>query len=629
MFNLREVDLGSLMGGDSLTTACTLRRDAIETTKIQALCDTGASGYVFIDTRLASDLCRRYRWKLQQLPYPIYPKGYNGAKGSPITQYLTFILEIDSRRIYDLPMLVIGLGSHDLIIGRNFFHDLRICIDVFHRRLRWPKEFPPTNSYSRTLATYTREGIRPVPIDRQAQQDIFRRDRLIERDDKRRRDGVHLKVLTHELVKELPGQAQSEVVADTVSSVTPDLSEVVAMAGGSAKSRAAPPLVPKPTTNPPPPPAIELQEAPLEKITVPRTKGTTWKRKNQQDLADMERELNRPDNDRPTSQITRKKARRTAQETKTPSTLDIGLITANGFTLTMRQKEVEVFSITLDGLDRLVEDRRQELGATPNAQTEESLRERIPKAYHYLLDFWSKRESDILPPHHEGDHKIELTDENTLGFSHLNKHSLEELVAMRDYLASNLAKGFIVSSKAPFASPVLFARKGDGSLRFCVDYRKLNALTKKNRYPLPLIDETLARLSRAKIFTKLDIRQAFHRIRMDPASEELTAFRTRYGLFQYKVMPFGLTNGPATFQSLINDALRDLLDVTCTAYLDDILIYSEDELQHETHVKEVIERLHKAGLQADIKKCEFGVKRTKYLGFIISTDWNPGRPGQG
>ena len=128
------------------------------------------------------------------------------------------------------------------------------------------------------------------------------------------------------------------------------------MAGGSVKSRDAPPLVSKPTTQPPPPPAVELQEAPQEKITVPRTKGTTWKRQNQQDLADMERELNRPDNYRPTSQITRKKARRTVQESKTPSTLDIGLITANGFTLTMRRKEVEVFSITLDGLDRLVED---------------------------------------------------------------------------------------------------------------------------------------------------------------------------------------------------------------------------------------------------------------------------------
>ena len=146
---------------------------------------------------------------------------------------------------------------------------------------------------------------------------------------------------------------------------------------------------------------------------------------------------------------------------------------------------------------------------------------------------------------------------------------------------------------------ILFACKADGLLQFYIDYRKLNVLTKKNRYPLPLIDKTLAWLSRAKVFTKLDIRQAFHWIRISPESEELTAFRTRYGLFQYKVLPFGLTNGPAAFQSYINDALQDLLDVTCTAYLDDILIYSEDELQHETHVKQVIERLQAAGLQAD------------------------------
>jgi hypothetical protein len=202
----------------------------------------------------------------------------------------------------------------------------------------------------------------------------------------------------------------------------------------------------------------------------------------------------------------------------------------------------------------------------------------------------------------------------------LNKHSLEELTAMREYLTDNLAKGFIVNSKAPFASSVLFVRKADGSLRFCIDYRKLNAITKKNRYPLPLIDETLACLAKAKIFTKLDIRQAFHRIRIAPESEELTAFRTRYGLFQYKVLPFGLTNGPATFQGYINDTLRDLLDVICTAYLDDILIYSSDELEHEVHIKQVVEQLQAARLQANIKKCEFSVKRTKYLGFIISTD---------
>ena len=102
---------------------------------------------------------------------------------------------------------------------------------------------------------------------------------------------------------------------------------------------------------------------------------------------------------------------------------------------------------------------------------------------------------------------------------------------------------------------------------------------------MPLINETLAKLSKAKVYTKLDICQAFYRIWISPESEELTAFRTHYSLFQYKVLPFGLTNGLATFQSYINDALCDLLDVTCTAYLDDILIYSKDELQHKTYVK--------------------------------------------
>ena len=203
---------------------------------------------------------------------------------------------------------------------------------------------------------------------------------------------------------------------------------------------------------------------------------------------------------------------------------------------------------------------------------------------------------------------------------------MAELTSIRDYLTDNLAKGFIVPSKAPFASPVLFVRKSDGSLRFCVDYRKLNALSKKNRYPLPLINETLARLSRAKIFTKLDIRQAFHRIRISPESEELTAFRTRYGLFQYKVLPFGLTNGPATFQSYINDTLRDLLDVICTAYLDDILIYSDDELEHKAHVKQVVDRLHAAGLQADIKKCEFGVTAYQVPWVYYLDRRYPGRP---
>ena len=119
--------------------------------------------------------------------------------------------------------------------------------------------------------------------------------------------------------------------------------------------------------------------------------------------------------------------------------------------------------------------------------------------------------------------------------------------AARRYIIENLAKGLIEPGNAPWAAPILFALKGDGSLRFCVDYRKLNAMTEKEQYPLPLIDETLARIVQTKVFTKIDIRQTFHRIRIAPESEDLIHSRTRYSAYKFKVMPFGLSNGPATF----------------------------------------------------------------------------------
>jgi hypothetical protein len=158
-------------------------------------------------------------------------------------------------------------------------------------------------------------------------------------------------------------------------------------------------------------------------------------------------------------------------------------------------------------LDRAIEEQQDEQDLQePSYPSLESLKQKVPPFLHCYLDFWSKEQSDILVLHRNADHKIELTDNKNLGFSHLNKHSLEELTAMQEYLTDNLSKGFIVDSKALFASPILFVCKADGSLRFCIDYRKLNAITKKNRYPFPLIDETLARLAKAKIFTKLDIR---------------------------------------------------------------------------------------------------------------------------
>lgn len=199
--------------------------------------------------------------------------------------------------------------------------------------------------------------------------------------------------------------------------------------------------------------------------------------------------------------------------------------------------------------------------------------------------------------------------------------SREELLVLRKTLTDYLDKGFIRVSHSSAVAPVLFAKKPGGGLRFCVDYRGLNRLTKKDRYPLPLIHETLRNISKAKWFTKLDVIAAFHRLRINEGDEWMTAFRTRYGLFEWMVTPFGLANAPSTFQKYINWALRDYLDEFCSAYMDDILIYTDGtKEEHEKQVTLVLQRMIDAGLQIDIKKCEFSVKSTKYLGFIVEAE---------
>jgi transposase InsO family protein len=339
----------------------------------------------------------------------------------------------------------------------------------------------------------------------------------------------------------------------------------------------------------------------------------TQRADNQEDIRQMQNKLTKEEE----PQRDQKPKRESRRKKPTVVTMDLALISGAGFHLNLKRKENKFFTTSLYEISRIIEDKT---GSQEDLTEEEVLRQTVPVEYHDLIDVFSKEESNKLPPHRAYDHKIKLTaDPSELSYHPLYHMTVDELQVLKKYLEENLDKGFIEHSSAPFAAPVMFVQKPSGGLRLCIDYRKLNALTEKDRYPLPLLDETLARISRAKVFTKLDIRQAFNRIRMDPGSEELTSFRTRYGQYKCKVLPFGLTNGPATYQRYMNDVLFEYLDDFCTAYLDDILIYSEDPLQHQEHVRKVLQRLRKAGLQADIKKCEFGVQRTKYLGFIIST----------
>ncbi|OJD28611.1 reverse transcriptase domain protein [Diplodia corticola] len=178
----------------------------------------------------------------------------------------------------------------------------------------------------------------------------------------------------------------------------------------------------------------------------------------------------------------------------------------------------------------------------------------------------------------------------------------------------------IRSSKSPYAAPVLLAKKPGGGLRFYVDYRALNALTIKNRYPIPLINETIDKLNKSKFFSTLDVVAAFNRIRIKEGDKEKTTFNTRYSQFEYTVMPFGLYNAPGTFQSYINDALREYLDDFYTAYLDNILNFGgQTRQEHAEYLKKIITRIKEYGLQLDIDKCSFFAKEVKYLNLIITT----------
>ena len=248
------------------------------------------------------------------------------------------------------------------------------------------------------------------------------------------------------------------------------------------------------------------------------------------------------------------------------------------------------------------------------------LKLQLPEPYQDFADVFSEAKASSLPPHREFDLTIETEEGKDPPFGPLYPLSETELKVLRDYIDDNLARGWIRPSKSSAGAPILFAKKKDGSLRLCVDFRGLNRITVRNKYPIPLIDELLIQLGGAKIYTQFDIREAYHKIRVADGYEWKTAFRTKYGLFEYLVVPFGLTNAPAIFQSYINYTLRDFLDIFAIAYLDDIVIYSQNEEEHIKHVRRVLERLREAKLYLKLSKCVFHAREINYLGFLISPD---------
>ncbi|KAL0549903.1 hypothetical protein IC582_014398 [Cucumis melo] len=223
-----------------------------------------------------------------------------------------------------------------------------------------------------------------------------------------------------------------------------------------------------------------------------------------------------------------------------------------------------------------------------------------------------------LPPHREVEFAIEL-EPGTVPISRAPyRMAPAELKELKVQLQELLDKGFIRPSVSPWGAPVLFVKKKDESMRLCIDYRELNKVTVKNRYPLPRIDDLFDQLQGATVFSKIDLRSGYHQLRIKDEDIPKTAFRSRYGHYEFIVMSFGLTNAPAVFMDLMNRVFREFLDTFVIVFIDDILIYSKTEAEHEEHLRMVLQTLRDNKLYAKFSKCEFWLKQVSFLGHVVS-----------
>jgi hypothetical protein len=243
----------------------------------------------------------------------------------------------------------------------------------------------------------------------------------------------------------------------------------------------------------------------------------------------------------------------------------------------------------------------------------------VPTSLHTYADVFSETAFDSLPERCKWDHAIELEREPSPGFRKVYPMTLTEQMEMDAFLEEALATGHIRQSKSPLGAPVFFIKKKDGKLRFVQDYRALNAITRKNWYPLPLIDDLIHRLKDAHYFTKLDVRWGYNNVRIHEGDEWKATFRTNRGLFEPLVMYFGLTNSPATFQTMMNEIFQDLITKgIISIYLDDILIFTNSLEDHHRITGLVLDRMREHKLYLRPEKCEFEKTKIEYLGIIIS-----------
>ena len=234
-----------------------------------------------------------------------------------------------------------------------------------------------------------------------------------------------------------------------------------------------------------------------------------------------------------------------------------------------------------------------------------------------IIEIFFKTLSNSLNTHDQIEHAIDLQSNKKSRFESIYNMSHDELTAIRDYFENALTKKWIRFFNAFVETFVLFVKKSNDSLRLCVNYRKLNEIIIKNNYSLSLLSETLKRFANVRHFIKINIRNAYHKIRIRKKNEWKTAFRTRYEQYEYQIMFFDFVNAFVTFQSYVNETLKSYIDVFCVMYLNDVLIYFENEQQHWEHVRLMLKTLLRYRLYVKLKKCEFNKEKIIFLDFVV------------
>jgi len=302
--------------------------------------------------------------------------------------------------------------------------------------------------------------------------------------------------------------------------------------------------------------------------------------------------------------------------------MNIAMIETAAYRSLVKWLNVTTFMIIISKIDWLLKIARNKL-ENVNLQElshEEILKEvkaKLSLKYHNYLDVFDQAMTDQLFSHHFYDYKIELIDKKTSSWSCLYHMSDYKLQKMKNYLIKHLNKDFISSSSTLYASLILFIEKKDDSLRFCINYRKLNALIKRDRYLLLLIDETLACIQDSKYLIRLNIIVIFNKLHMHSKSEDLTIFIISFDFYKYHVMLFKLINGSTFYQHYMNDVLFNYLHQFCQIYLDDIIIYSKTLKKHKKHVRLVLHKLREIDLQMNINKCKFHVQKIFFLKLLL------------